>query len=120
MINSINTQGPHLQSNTSDSGVPYVSPNDGVPFMGMMRCVNQQFQIWNGGGWIPANGGYTSISLSAGASAAIEWANEKMNEERKINALAKSNTSIADALKAVNRAKEQLDIIIALTDKEPS
>ena len=43
-----------------------------------------------------------------------------MKEEQRIQELAKNNPTIADAVDTVNRAKEQLDMILLLTDKEMS
>jgi hypothetical protein len=45
----------------------------------------------------------------------VNWAKEKMNKEAKIQELAKTNPTVADALAAFEKAQEQLDIVATLT-----
>lgn len=117
MINNISVTSQHLYGSTSESGMPYISPSDnGTPLIGMVRCVNQRFEVWNGGGWLPANGGYINIGMNGASEQALSWAIQKMNEEKRIIELAKENPTIADAFDAVKHAQEQLEIVLRLTE----
>ena len=66
------------------------------------------------------HGENVNIMLTPEADIILEWAAKKMKEEQRIQELAKNNPTIADAVDTVNRAKEQLDMILLLTDKEMS
>ena len=114
MINNVSVSSHHLYGSSSESGLPYISPSDSIPFMGMVRCVNQRLEIWNGSNWIPLSGSYSTISMNQTSSEALDWAVKKMTEERRLAELAKNNVTVADAIDAVKKAQEQLDVIVAL------
>ena len=117
MIDSINASSRHLWTGNGSSNIgPYISSNDSVPMHGVVRYINQQFQAYNGGGWLNIPGGSAPIGMNSSAEQAIDWAIKKMEEERRVTELAKTNPTIADALDAVKHAQEQLDIVLALTE----
>ena len=49
---------------------------------------------------------------------AIQWVYEKMATERRLKELAQESPAVADALASVNKSLEQLEIVLALTNKE--
>jgi hypothetical protein len=116
MIQTISVNSSHIYGSISDSGAPYVSPNDSIPMMGMVRYINQRFEVYNGGSWLPMSGGYVNISMNGASSEALDWAVNKMSQEKRIIELAKENPTVADAYDAVKHAQEQLDIILTLTE----
>lgn len=91
----------------------YGSSNN--PAVGQVQFVNNQLCVYDGNYWTPLPQLIQSIELSHDAESAIEWAHKKMQEEKEIINLAASNQAVRNALLNVNNAKEQLDVIVALS-----
>jgi lipid II:glycine glycyltransferase (peptidoglycan interpeptide bridge formation enzyme) len=85
---------------------------------GAVRVINGQQEVWNGTTWMGMYGGSVTINLTKRAEAIIEWADKKMAQEHRAEELAKTKPAVADALTAVNRAQEQLEIILQLTEEQ--
>ena len=60
------------------------------------------------------HGENVSIGLDSRADAAIHWVMMKMEQEARIQDLAKTNPTVADAVLAVKQAEEQLQVVMAL------
>ena len=60
------------------------------------------------------HGESVNIGITISAEAAIAWAMAKMAEEQRIQELAKTNATVADAADAVKTAQEQLRVVVAL------
>lgn len=60
------------------------------------------------------HGENVSIGITNSAEAAIAWAMAKMVEEQRIQELAKTNATVADAANALKQAEEQLRMVVAL------
>jgi hypothetical protein len=58
------------------------------------------------------------ISLTSDAEALLDWARVKRDEEWRIAALAAKHPTVADALAAVQLAKEKLQVVTALCDTD--
>ena len=95
--------------------IPYVS-SSANPMQGVVRCVNNRYEIWDGTTWV-VTGSAASIDLSPLAKQVMDWAHNKMLEERFIKDLATKNAAVADALSAVEQAEEQLKVVLALTQE---
>ena len=96
---------------SSAVGGPYINP--GSPSAGMLRYHNQQVQVYDGSSWL-VMGGSANVGLSGEAESIMNWAREKMQEEREARAMAEQYPAVADALGAVREAEEQLKTIVAL------
>jgi len=94
---------------------PYIS-SSANPMQGVVRCINNRYEVWDGNNWLVTGGG-APIDLSTQGKMAIEWAYNKMHEERFIKDLAKTNIAVSEALSAVERAEEQLKVVVALVQE---
>lgn len=118
MIKGLTTgqTGGYLYTSGS-SGTPYISANHNNPMAGVLRLNGSNLETFDGSGWMPV-GGYADISLSGTAIAALDWANKKMSEETKIQDLAKTNPTIADAYNTYLDAQEKLKVVLTLTETD--
>lgn len=96
---------------SSAVGGPYI--NAGAPSAGMLRYHNQQVQVYDGSSWL-AMTGTANVGLSGEAEAIMNWAREKMQQEREARAMAEQYPAVADALGAVREAEQQLKTVVAL------
>ena len=115
MIKSVVGSGRYLVAyNNSYSN--YVSNFSGAQGLGDLRfnTVNQGLEVYNGSMWQPLNMGEVNVSLTQDAQEAIDWANQKRQEEMKIKALAEQHPAVADQLAAVREAEEKLRMVAAL------
>ena len=101
----VSSYDPYLVINQTST--PYVG-NSG-PAAGMTRynTNSQQLEAFDGNGWLSVSNS-VDISTSAVLKDVIIWAQKKMAEEREFEELVKRNET-------VRHAKEQLDIVVALT-----
>ena len=60
------------------------------------------------------HGENVNVGLTAEAEIILEWAAKKMREEQRIQELARTNPTVADAADAVKTAQEQLRMVVAL------
>lgn len=112
MINSISGSS-HIVVSNMYSSQPYVDSSKASA--GMVRYHNSNFEVYDGSTWMTISGSYPSIDLSGNAISAINWALEKMSQEREQQDLAKTHPAVANAIEAVKRAEEQLHVIVQLT-----
>lgn len=120
MIKSI-TAGQGLQINNSYNSWPtfYNSVNtNGNTLVGQVRYngSTQNLEVYDGSSWLVMSTAHPSIELSPHVQSIISWASVKMAEEARIKELADKHPTVADALKAVERAEEQVKIAAALVD----
>jgi hypothetical protein len=116
MIKGI-TQGAGLVVNNGNPTNPYISP--GSISAGMMRYNpnSNNIEVYDGVNWITLFGGQTQISLDGPTQEAVQWVRRQMEQEKRLEELAKKHPAVADALAAVEHAQEQLDIVTALVQK---
>ena len=110
MITNVYSNSAFVTVTSAVSG-PYINP--GSPSAGMMRYHNQQVQVYDGSSWL-ATGSSANVGLSGEAEAIMNWAREKMQEEREARAMAEQYPAVADALNAVWESEQQLKTIVAL------
>lgn len=114
MINNI-VPGPGIRVVGSGTGTPWIDMNR--PSAGMIRF-NNVFEVYDGTHWVTMSGAHPTVELDAGAQAAIRWVNEKMEQEKRLKELANTNPALQDALDALQRAQEQVQIVAALVQEE--
>lgn len=92
----------------------------GNSLVGQMRYngSNQCIEVYDGTSWIMMNSAYPTIELSPHVQAVVTWAEKKIAEEARIKELAAKHPTVADALKAVEQAEEQVKIVAALVDTQ--
>ena len=122
MIKGINT-GNGLQVNNGYTTWPqfYNSiQNTGNSLIGSVRYngSSQNLEVYDGNSWMIMSASYPTVELSPHVQAVVAWAQTKMAEEERVRQLAAKHSTVADALKAVKHAQEQLEIVTALVTTE--
>ena len=97
---------------------PYISP--GASGAGMVRWNSNMncLEVNDGNSWQQIHMAHPMIALSPDAEALLNWANSKREEELRIAHLAAKHPTVADALAAVQLAKEKLQVVTALCDTD--
>lgn len=113
MIRNI-TPGPgiHIAGNVYNQ--PYVDMSR--PSAGMLRYNGSNIEVYDGGSWLPMTSSYPQIELDNLTVEAVQWARRKMEEEKRMLALAQQHPTVADALAARERADEAVRIAMALCE----
>ena len=119
MIKAIHTSGKYIQV-IGGSASTYVSAQSGSQGVGNLRfnTSGQRLEVYDGMTWLELNMPHASVGLNPDAEAAIEWASRQLAEEKRLEALAKEHPAVADALAAVDKAKEQVRIVAALVETQ--
>ena len=105
--------GIHIGGNTGYSA-PYIDSTR--PSAGMVRYLNNNFEIYDGNSWMTMQSSYPQVELSGQVQAVIIWAEKKMAEEYRLAELAAKHPTVADAIEAVKKAEEQVRVVAALVD----
>jgi hypothetical protein len=115
MIKSING-GTGITVMGGSPTTTYISP--GAQSAGMLRYNpnSGNIEVYDGIAWLTLSTGYANIELSSDVQAVVQWAREKMIREKMLKSLAERSPAVADAVAAVERAQEQLDIVATLAD----
>jgi dipeptidase len=113
MIKSVTSFSQHLYA-AGGSSLPYVSSNISNPIQGMLRINGSEMEVFDGSGWVKIYMSDANVGLSGPANSAIDWAIQKMEEEKEWEKLAESNQAVKIALEHLNKAREQLDITAKL------
>ena len=116
MIRTLNA-GSFLQVEGVNHSDPYINYNNGAT-TGMVRYVNNTFQVYDGNIWQNIGQSYPMIKLTESATKAINWALKEMETEEKIEELGKDSPAIQAALDNFRRAAEQLKATIILSQNE--
>ena len=118
MIKTINT-GTGLTINNGYTNWPTFYNNatsSGNTLIGQVRYngASQNMEVYDGSSWLMISAAFPMLSLAPHVQAVVEWAQKKMAEESRLRELAARNPSLRDALEAVKRAEEQVQIVAAL------
>ena len=105
--------GLQISGNTGYSA-PYIDATR--PSAGMVRYLNNNFEIYDGSNWMTMQSSYPQVEFSGEVQSILAWARGKIAEEARIKELAKTSPAVADALEAVKQAEEQVKIVVALVD----
>ena len=121
MIKNITT-GPGLTINNNYSSWPSFynnSASSNNTLVGQIRYNGsiQQMEVYDGVAWLPMTSAYPTIELAPHVQAAVDWARIKMDEESRLKELAVKYPAVADALDALQRAQEQVQIVAALVQE---
>ena len=122
MIKGLNT-GTGLTVNNGYTSWPNFynnSASNGNTLVGQMRYNEsaQCIEVYDGMTWLSMGSSYPTIELAPHVQAVVTWAQTKMAEESRLKALAAKHPTVADALEAVKRAEEQVQIVAALVETE--
>jgi hypothetical protein len=115
MIRNI-TDGYGIHISGSVYNAPYIDTTRASA--GMVRYVGGNFEVYDGSSWLPLQSSYPQIELDHEIQEIIKWAQNRMVEEQRMLALAKSHPTVADALLARDRAEDALKIATALCNTQ--
>lgn len=113
MIRTI-TSGPGINISGSIYNAPYIDTTR--PSAGLVRYVSGNLEVYDGSSWLPLQSSYPNIELDGVTQEAIQWTRRRMEQEKRMEELAKSHPTVADALLARDRAEDALKITVALCD----
>ena len=105
---------------TTNVPIPYrtISVN---PSLGALRYTsNGNIEVFDGSVWRTMESSYASVNLSPEAERVIDWAKEKMKEEKDLMELAVENPAVADLLNQINEKKNQIKMVQTLLKKDHS
>ena len=122
MIKGINT-GTGLQVNNGYTSWPNFYNNaatSGNTLVGQLRYngSSQNLEVYDGVSWLIMQSTYPTVELAPHVQAVVAWAQTKMAEESRLKELAARHPTLADALEAVKRAEEQVQIVAALVETQ--
>ena len=116
MINSIMSMGKHIIVGGGNSASNYINNGSGMMGVGDLRfnTSTQQIEFYNGQTWQTFTMAQATVGLTGTAETAIDWALNKMEQEKEARAMAEQYPAVADAMGAVREAEQQLKTIVAL------
>jgi hypothetical protein len=117
MIKGINAGGGLTVSNSYSSWPTFYNSNSSNTLVGQVRYNgnNQVLEVYDGNSWLLMGASYPTVDLAPHVQAVVVWAQVKMAEEVRLEALAREHPTVADALATLRRAEEQVKIAAALT-----
>jgi FMN phosphatase YigB (HAD superfamily) len=118
MIKAIHTSGKYMQV-IGGSASTYVTAQAGSQGVGNLRfnTSQQRLEVYDGMTWLELNMPHASVGLNAEAEQAIDWVRRQMEQEHRLEALAREHPAVADALEAVQQAQERVRIVAALVQE---
>ena len=111
MIKGI-SPGPGIIVTGGMSSTPYIDMSR--PSAGMIRYNNNNLEVYDGGSWVIMSGSFAQVELDGLAQEALQWVRAKMAQEKRMEELAKTHPTVADALLARDRAEDAVKIAVAL------
>jgi hypothetical protein len=108
----------YIQVSGGSATNPYISP--GAHGAGMLRWnpTYNHIEVNDGNSWQQIHVAHPMISLTSDAETLLDWARAKRDEEWRIAHLAAKHPTVADALAAIQLAREKLQVVIALCDTD--
>jgi hypothetical protein len=97
MINNVYGNSQWMNIQTYQGNRPYI--NTTQPIAGMVRYNNTNggcMEVYDGSTWQPIANGSVDIDLNENAKRILEWAEEKMHEEKKLQELLARHPGLKD------------------------
>ena len=116
MIKSIMGMGKHVMVGGGNSASNYINTGAGMMGVGDLRfnTSTQQIEFYNGQTWQIFIMTQATVGLTGIAETAIDWALNKMEQEKEVRRMAEQYPAVADAMGAVHEAEQQLKMVVAL------
>ena len=118
MIDQIYSNTHHIHVNRSGSAGPYISPGSSGAGQVRYNPNMNRLEVNDGSVWLELKHQDVQLTLSTQATKAIDWAMQKMAEERERERRAETIPALQKALEAVRRAEEQYELIDQLVGKD--
>lgn len=115
MIRNIkNGPGIHITGNYYNQ--PWLVVDMSRPSAGIVRYNSSNIEVYDGASWQPMVSCVPYIELDGPTLEAVQWAQRKMEEEKRLLALAQQHPAVADAIAAREQADKAVRIAVALCD----
>jgi hypothetical protein len=122
MIGNISQTGSQTGKYIAVTGGPGSNYVNNAGYMGVGQLQyntgTQRLEVYNGQSWQPFNLGHYYVGLNPEAEDLLDWARNKMREERELERLAKDNVAINDLLQQVKEKQHQIKMVQTLIRKE--
>ena len=102
MIDGIITYNSHRYLSVSSTYANTISTSNAGS--GQVRYMNGKLEVYDGYSWIPIMSGFQTVDLTPEATNAIDWANEKRQQEIE-------ETALLEKYPSLKSAKGQYDMI---------
>jgi len=114
MINSFTQASKYITAYMGSTNDPYFSMS--APSAGMLRFNGdmRQLEVYDGTSWRTMGGTSASVSLAPDAEQAIEWAINRMEQEKEWYKLASNNEAVRIALEQLEQALTRLELTTIL------
>jgi hypothetical protein len=118
MLKSLSASGKYLIASGGVPATQYINTGNNNPAAGQVRFTGQYMEVYDGNMWTQIQGSYTTVGLNPIAESALDWVLQKMEEEKRVRALAKTHPAVQDALDSIKDAENRLAVVVALV-KQP-
>ena len=107
-----------------NGGMPahtYINSSSGYMNVGDVKYNTQmqRLEVYDGNRWVELMTSHASVGLTLDAEMALDWANKKRNEEMQLEALSKSNPTIADLVEQKKTLDHKIKMVQILIKEEP-
>ncbi len=110
--------GEYLNVTSNKGALPYINMSSSQPMVGALTYDHnsQSMKVYDGNGWMTIGGGSATVNLNGNAIAILKWAEQKMQEEYKLQALAEKHPAIKDLLDQIKEKEEQVKMVQTLIE----
>ena len=122
MIKTVSGSGRYIVVNGGMPVTTYINNNPGSLGAGNVRwnTNSQNLEVYDGFTWIQVStNNHASVGLTPEAELLLDWAKEKRNQEMQMEALAKSNPTIADLVEQKKNLDHKIKMVQILIKEEP-
>lgn len=100
--------GEYLNVVSNKGAQPYINMHNHQPMVGAMSYdpTSQNIKVYDGSSWMTVGGGSATVNLTGQAISILKWAEQKMQEEKELIALAEKHPAIKDLVGEMNASIE--------------
>lgn len=115
MIKGISGTGKYISVVGGSPTGHYISP--GAVGAGMMRYNPNMsaIEVNDGNSWQQLSTSYATVQMTPEAEGLLDWAREQRNKQYEYERLAKDHPAVQNAIDAIKRAEQQLELIAKLS-----
>ena len=117
MIKGIAVTGKYTVVTNGSPMNPYISPGGQSAGMTRYNTNMNTLEVYDGITWKEIGSSYASVGLTPEAESLLDWAKAKQSEELQYLSLASKHPAVKIALENLERAKQQLDATIILSEE---
>ena len=89
-----------------------------IPYRGMIRVWGSDMQVFDGNNWMTMSASYATVELNAETQSVLQWARDERDRQLKRQQLVKDNPALQKAMKAIERANANFDIMAKFVEND--